>query len=177
MKENGGELIADFVGQEFDGNDFGTQVTKAKSLNPDAIFLAIGPIDTAHIVKKMKEQNFDSILLNAEGNFGEVLKRKTVTTDDFTISYYVDMLPSNEEFINKYKEKYGKETGISSDAAYMAVKILAQAYNEAGTTDSETVRQWLQKSSYFDANGDTSRPVPVYRIENGKKELFSAEPK
>ncbi len=172
MKENGGELIADFVGTVFDGNDFATQVTKAKSLNPDAVFLAIGPIDTAHIVKKMKEQNFDSKLLNAEGNFGEALTRNTITTDDFTTSYYIDMLPYDEEFAKKYTTKYGKEPGISSDAAYTAVKLLAQAYTETGTTDTETVRQWLQSSTYFDANGDASRPVPIYKIENGKKELF-----
>ena len=175
MKENGGELAADFVGTAFDGNDFATQVTKAKSLKPDAVFLAVGPIDTAHVVKKMKVQQFDAILLNAEGNFGEALTRNAITTDDFAISYYIDMLPYDEEFVKKYTEKYGKEPGISSDAAYTAVKLLAQAYKETGTTDSEAVRQWLQNSSYFDANGDASRPVPIYKIENGKMELFASE--
>ncbi len=175
MKENGGELTADFVGTAFDGNDFATQVTKAKSLKPDVVFLAVGPIDTAHIVKKMKEQQFDAILLNAEGNFGEALTRNAITTDDFAISYYIDMLPYDEEFVKKYTEKYGKEPGISSDAAHMAVKVLAQAYRETRTTDTETVRQWLQGSSYFNTNGDASRPVPIYKIENGKKTLFAGE--
>lgn len=177
MKENGGELIADFVGTEFDGSDFGTQVTKAKSLKPDAIFLAVGPIDASNIIKKMKEQDFETTLLSAEGSISEVLKRGTVQINDFKIVYYVDLLPADGDFANKHKEKYGKEAGVSSDAAYMAVKILAQAYRETGTTDTDTVRQWLQNSSYFDGNGDASRPVPLYKIENGKKELFSGEQK
>ena len=172
LNSNGGELIADFMGPEFDNNDFATQITKAKSLNPDAVFFAVGIVDAANIVKKMKEQDFDALIISAEGGFGETLKTKTVAMDDFKKAYLIDLYPYEAEFASKYEKKYGKMAGLSADSAYTAMKILAQAYKETGTTDTEKVRDWLGTSSFFDANGDTSQEVPVYVIENGQRTLI-----
>lgn len=167
MEKNGGKLIADFAGPNIDNNDFRTEVTKLKELRPDAIYLALGFNDAANVVKRMNEQGVYAKILSSEGSLKDALNKNLLQPSDAEGAYFTDSSPIDPEFISKYKAMFGKNPDITTDLAYAALKLLAQAYQATGTTDTETVREYLQNLPLFDANGDATPIVNIYKIEKG----------
>ncbi len=171
LEKNRGKLIEDFVGVNIDNNDFRSEISKAKVLQPDAVFLAVGYNDAANIVKRMKEQGFKAIILSSEGSLNDALDLGLVSVEDADGSYMISLRAQDKEFIEKYKKEYGKKPGVSADTAYAALKILAEAYEETGTTETNIIRQYLQGLPLFDENGDALHAVPIYKVEKGTRIL------
>ncbi len=172
LKERGGSLFGDIVGVNVDDNNFYTEITKAKSLSPDAVFLALGLGDTSNVIRRMKEQGFKAKILGAEGTM-EVVTKNMIVPQDAEGAYFVDLVSTDPGFIEKYTAKYGKPPGISADTAYKAVQVLAQAYKTTGTTDTEKIRAYLQSLPLFDEYGDIIMQIPIYQIQSGKPVLVS----
>ena len=81
----------------------------------------------------------------------------------------------SQEFINAYKNKFGKEPGITADTGYDALKIYAQIINEAGRDDlSEVNKIFADLKTYpgasgeltFDGKGGVTKP-PVFYVVKG----------
>lgn len=82
--------------------------------------------------------------------------------------------PENRKFLNEYKERTGKDASSLPARAYEAVRILAQAIADAGSTDREAIRDAMENvrlensiygsDFYFDFNGDAVYE-PVVGIE------------
>ncbi len=85
--------------------------------------------------------------------------------------------PQNQEFVRKFKAKYGTDAVMSDavDMAYNSVKLWAQAVEEAQTDDVATVRAVIAHQSLNAAEGIVSidpetrhtwRPVYIGRIRS-----------
>lgn len=170
MNETGGKIIADFAGPEVDNNDFRAEISRLKVLKPDAVFIATGYNDAANIVKRMNEQGIDAKVLSSEGALGTAIGLGLINESEIGIAYRISLAPTDPGFIAKYRSEYGKEPGLSADTSYNALKILAKAYNATGTTDTQTVRAYLQSSGDFDENGDAAGEVRI--IEVVEKAIF-----
>lgn len=165
LANNGGKIVYDAAGPEVDNNDFSAEITKIASLETDAIFLATGQNDAANIIKKLKEQGFNTLLMSSEGAIGTAIKNGLVDAKDADGAYMINLAPSDPNFIAKYRITYGKEPGLSADTSYNALKTIARAYNTTGTTNTETVRAYLQSSGEFDENGDIAVEIKIVKID------------
>ena len=95
----------------------------------------------------------------------------------FPVIFFAD---SEEEYIKNYvenyREVYGAEPSALTSQAYDSVGMLLTAIEEAGTTDSEAVKEKLYGMEYkgvtgitkFDSSGDVDKDFIKVTIQDGK---------
>ena len=169
LNETGGELVADFEGVQVDGNDFATQIVQAKELAPDAVFFAVNNGDAVSVMKKFRELDFSPVVFSTDGGMEDAIRRGQIPSADVREAYLIDSLSDDADFVQKFEKKHGKQPGITADAAYLAMKLVADAYR-SGATDGESVRAYLENSGAFDSYGDIKTKDGVYSVINGERE-------
>ena len=81
-----------------------------------------------------------------------------------------------KNFIDKYKQKFSRDPGVTSDTGYDALKIIVWAMNQAGTSAEEVRRQLLMLKDFpgaaglttFDKNGDVIKPFIFKKVRTQK---------
>ena len=83
-----------------------------------------------------------------------------------------DPRPEVQQYIRKYREKFGAVPGFNGPPSYDVVYLAAQVAEKAGSLDKEAMRQVLRTGTFnnlvygggtvkFDANGQADFPVSV----------------
>jgi len=154
--------------------DLRTVLSKMKLAEPDVIFVNLYPGQIGVGTKQLRDLGVD------KPKFGSNVAYSTAEVEKAEGSMEGMWLPgdpvSSEEFLQKYRAKYGVESEKSAPAAYDAVMMFAKAMENAGD-DREAIRNKLVSiDSYdgvlgtfrFDENGD-SNLIPILRVvENGE---------
>ena len=111
----------------------------------------------------------------------EILEKAGDVAEGAIYTYYGTFSPKSEdarvqEFIGKFRRKYGVDPEYYAPIGYDAVKILALAI-EKGDFDSEQIKSALYQikdfpglsgTTSFDKNGDVIKPVILKTVKNGK---------
>jgi len=164
FKELGGEIVYN-EGAIPDSNDLRTQILKVKAANPDILYF---PMFTNAVIgfNQMKELGITLPVLGSDSFIDEkVSKLPSAEGAVFTAA----KTNNPEDFQKKIKEATGKTSGLFTPYGYDAMMVMAQAINNAGSTDHQAIRDALAKIKY-----DKSVAVPVVEFdENG--DLKTAE--
>lgn len=162
--------------------DFSAQITKIKSLNPDAIMIS-GLYNEAALISQQARQAGLNVKLFSPADGVDSMQLVTIGGKDvegYIFATMVDLNTDSKE-INEFK-KLASENNISPETytsiAYDAAMIVAKAF-EQGQDDPEKVREAIAGIQYqgisgtvsFDENGDrtnTNLEVPVMTVKDGK---------
>lgn len=170
----GGEVIAS-EGYALDERDFG-MVSKIKSSNPDALVMFIN-LEGPTLGKKLKEIGFN---VSMYGGSTWNSKPNTAGVEGIFegLIYPVNKIEPSEayqEFMAKYKSKYGKAPSVPWMAAnaYDAFNILVETIEKEG--NNEKVKNALYNTEYrgvngkidFDSNGDAFNKLQIMVMRNG----------
>ncbi|MBW2990882.1 ABC transporter substrate-binding protein, partial [Candidatus Woesearchaeota archaeon] len=180
FEELGGRIVSE-ESYEPGTTDFRTHLSKIKEKNPDVFFLAGQEAELA--VKQTRELGIKAQILGpttletsdmvriAE-NAAEGIIYTTPTFDPEDKSERV------QEYLRKYKEKYGDISEYRAANAYDAVYIIALMIEKCGSErNTECIRDELYKvENYpgvsgnitFDENGDVIKPTMIKTIRNGQ---------
>ena len=176
FKSLGGSVVAE-EGYEQTSRDLRTQLTKAKSANPDVIYFLGYTEASVPAVKQMKDLGIkvpvfggdawdDSKIWSSVGAAGEGMM------------YVIPSAKPSDAFKASMMAKVGNnEIGVCSPTAYDAVKVIAQVMTKVGT-DATAIKNELYKTSYtggvsadpitFDSNGDlTTANYVIKVVHNG----------
>ena len=154
-------------------------------MEPDAIFVSslapekpgiliqgreIGiPADVPFILRTLTMVDVEAAGSAAEGAITFVGWSSTIDT------------PGNQAFVQNYTEKYGMEPNNYAARSYATLHILAEAIDNAASTDSMAIRDALANIMdfptifgvfSFDANGDAVYDPKVLIVKNGQLEKF-----
>ncbi len=168
--------------------DFSAQLTKIKSLNPDAIVVSALVEAGSGILLAKKALGFAGSVRVIGGNGLNSPKVGEIAGDaaDGTLvgsPWFIGKKdPANKAFVAAYKAKYGSEPDQFAVQAYDTLKLAAKAITAAGEPDPEKIRDALTKTSHegvmgklsFDAErspADTSGVV-VLEMNGGKYRIF-----
>ncbi|MDE0298559.1 MAG: ABC transporter substrate-binding protein [Candidatus Poribacteria bacterium] len=178
----------DIVGAEtFETGEtsFSDQLTRIKDADPEAIFLSAQQIESIHILKEARKLGipadvpFIGAILSAddiesaEGAAEGAITFAAWRTDADT--------PGNQEFVEKYRTRFGREPSIWAALSYAAVHILDEAIDNAETKDSVGIRDALANISNLDTIlgqfsfsevGDGAYDPTVLIVNDGKLEVF-----
>jgi branched-chain amino acid transport system substrate-binding protein len=168
--------------------DFTNLLLKYKEKQPDAIFTAGGPSDSALVVKQAREVGitcqFLGTLSQAKASFYEIAGKAAIGMcasnnypgDAVNVNDFAEK--STIDFIAKWKQKYGVQPPYDTASGYDGLKILALAINQAKSLEGEKImNQILSIKDYKGAigtitmqpNGDGITPMYIMRYdENGK---------
>jgi branched-chain amino acid transport system substrate-binding protein len=168
--------------------DFSAQMTKIKSLNPDAIVVSALVEAGSGILLAKKALGFPANVRVIGGNGLNSPKVGEIAGDaaDGTLvgsPWFIGKKdPANEAFIAAFRSKYGADPDQFAAQAYDTLKLVAKAIAAAGEADPEKIKDALAKASHEGVMGklsfnterspaDTSGVV-VLEMKGGKFQAF-----
>jgi branched-chain amino acid transport system substrate-binding protein len=177
--------------------DFSSQIAKGKQLQPDLWIGLLYPSEAIETVRQFHSMNYMPKLFIANG----------VSQDDFItsagkdaeyalgMSLYEPSLPSegNKEFVKTYRAKYNADPGYYSAFGFVGGTVLEAAVKQAGSIDTEKVREVLTTLKLGTVMGKHEVDPKTYmqigvkglvvQVQNGRREVVwpeeykTAEPK
>jgi branched-chain amino acid transport system substrate-binding protein len=142
--------------------DFSAQLTKIKSLSPDAIVVSALVEAGSGILLAKRALGFPSSVRVIGGNGLNSPKVAEIAGDaaDGTLVGSPWFLgkpdPLNQAFVAAFKAKYGASPDQFAAQAYDTLKIVAAAITAAGAADPEKIRDALKKTKYTGVMGPCS---------------------
>lgn len=130
-------------------SDFSAQMTKVKSINPDAIVVSALVEPAAGVLLAKKALGIPASVRVIGGNGLNSPKIAEIAGDaaDGTIvgsPWFIGKTdPANQKFVADYKAKYGSEPDMFAAQAYDTLFIVADAIKAAGAADSEKIKDAL----------------------------------
>lgn len=172
FKESGGEITAEQTFQTGD-SDFKGQLTQIRGTNPEAIFIPAYYTEVGLIARQARDLGIKAVLLGGDGWDSPKLfeiGQKAVEGAYFSNHYASESpVPSTQEFIKKFKEKYNETPDGLAAAGYDAAMMLIAAMERAPEITSKAIRDELSKTKAFD--GATGK-ITMNSDRNADKDAF-----
>jgi len=176
----GGTIVAK-EGYVTDDKDFNAILTNIKGKKFDVIFLPGYYKEAGLIIKQARELGITAPILGADGFDSEVLLQlagaEALNNVYFSNHYSnLDEDPMVQDFITKFKEKYGADPNAFHALGYDLGKYIADAITRAGSTDPEAIKDALASTENFAgvtgtfSMGEDHNPIKsivVIGLENG----------
>lgn len=156
--EGGGEILSTSSVNPAD-LDFTALLTQIKAQEPDVIYLGAVMPQLSLFARQMKDQGLDARLIVPDGGYtpdmieqaGEENVQGVITAIQVPP---MDASPTLIAFAEKYKEKYGEETGAYSIYGYVQAQILEQVLKSTDEYDRESINEALQSVKASTAMGE-----------------------
>ena len=173
----GGEVIA-YEAYMSGDVDFRTQLTTIRAAEADVLFLPDYFPVIALMAAQVRELGVTSTLLGADGWEGvfTVLDDPSVLDGAFFSAHFAADYPSPivADFVNSFTERFGAPPNSFAALGFDAARILAQAIEEAGSTDNEEIITAMQNINFngvtgpitFNYRGDPIKELMIIAIED-----------
>ncbi|MFA0757498.1 MAG: hypothetical protein PVTTEEND_001086 [Candidatus Fervidibacter sp.] len=191
FEQLGGQIVAHENYQEGDV-DFKPQLAKIKAANPDVLFVPGYYTECGLILKQVRRDlgmdlpvtggdGWDSASLIQEIR-GD-LEGKGVYFGNHFSPY--EQRPEVQEFVKKFRERYGELPDAMAALGYDAARILADAIQRAGSVEPAKIRDAIEQTKDFpgvtgritiDENHNARKPLLVLQIKDGKTKVVATIP-
>ena len=165
--------------------DYTEQLTRIKAVNPDAIIVSAQPRDMPAIMVQARQVGIGEDVPIIMPLLGSPQVQEAGDDAEGTITFSpwsseADT-PGNEAFVQGFRTKYDMEPDLFSALTYTSVYLLSNAITNAGSTESEAIRDALAKTAdfdtvlgrfSFDAVGDAVYDPIMLIVRNGELEVF-----
>ena len=185
FQKSGGEIVADESYSEGD-TDFSAQLTVIRGKEPEAIFVPGYYTEVGLIARQTRKLGITVPLLGGDGwDSGKLwqIGGDALNGCYFATHYSVhDPNPLIQNFISKYKTKYGEQPDTNAVLAYDAAKMLFASMKRAGTSSSPQLRDEIARTKDFagvtgnitlDQNRNPIKPAIIVKVNNGDFEYVS----
>jgi len=175
----GGKIVADESYSEGD-NDFNAQLTSIRSKNPQAIFIPGYYTEVGLVARQARNLGITVPLLGGDGwDSGSLWEiGGAALNDSYYASHYSskDPNPIVQNFVTRYKQKYGQLPDTNAVLGYDAAGLLFDAFRRANSTDPAKVRDALASTTEFvgvtgkiaiDENRNPRKPSVILRVQDG----------
>ncbi len=177
FEAGGGKVVVKetYTGED---QDFSAILTKVKDANPDLLYLPDYYSTVNLIAAQAKEKGITAVMMGGDGWDSPDLDLTVVEGGYYTNHFSPDDTRAVvQDFVKKYKDKYGSTPDALAALAYDAANILLQSMEKAGTTDDPAkVAKAMESGNFSVVSGDISydaqhNPVKaavVLQIKDGK---------
>jgi branched-chain amino acid transport system substrate-binding protein len=182
FKADGGTIVAQesFVTGE---TDFNAVITKIKDKDFDAIFVAGYYQEAGLIIKQARAQGIDVPILGADGFDSPTLVELSGTeaaSDIYFSNHYssLDEDPVVQDFIEAFKDKYGKAPDAFNALGYDLAKFACDAIGRADDVSGEAIKNALASTTDYkgvtgtfsiDENHNAKKALVVIEMQNGEQ--------
>jgi branched-chain amino acid transport system substrate-binding protein len=160
--EKAGLNIVDIESFGSKDSDFSAQLTKIKSLKPDAVGISALVEPVSGVLLQARQLGFGKETLFIGGNGSNSPKLGQIAgaaADGLIVGspwFIGKTTDGNPAFVAAFKAKYGREPDQFAAQAYDAMKIMAAAIDRAGAADPEKVTAALAKTDFTGVMGPFS---------------------
>lgn len=129
------EIVDTLCTQDF-STDFKMELTRLKIKKPDAVII---PFATDKAIRRMKELNFDALVLTTS-DLVEAVDYRSLPLAQTKGMYFNDW-PAEKVFSDRFKEEYGEEAIMEPQNSYEAIRAIVKAYEKDPSELSKGIRQ------------------------------------
>jgi branched-chain amino acid transport system substrate-binding protein len=178
-KELGGAIVDDQSYKAGD-QDFKAQLTAIKAKGPEAIYVPGYYTDVALIARQARELGIKAPLMGGDGWDSPKLFEiggKALEGSYFSNHYsYEDPSPRIQDFVKKYKERFGAVPDGLAATGYDAARIAFDAMGRAKELTGEAIREAIEATKGFegvtgvisiDGDHNAVKPAVVLEIKGG----------
>ena len=161
-------------------NDYASVATQLAQAAPDLVYWTGYYQEGALINRQSVDAGYDGIFMVADGSIDGSFAE--ITGDDYianvvgTFTQTPDMLVGAESWIADYTELAGAAPGPYSTQAYDAVRIVAQAMEDAGSTDFDAVVAALEGLDEYETFAGPLTFTDTHTRESGGFVIVSIDP-
>ncbi len=176
FEAGGGEVVV-WETYTAEDQDFSAILTKVKDANPDILYLPDYYSTVNLIAAQAREMGITATFMGGDGWDSADLDR-TVTDGGYYTNHYSgdDPRPIVQEWVQKYKDKYGSEPDALATLAYDAANILLQAIEAAGTDDAVKVAETMAGMEFdvvsghisFDEHHNPVKSAVILQVKDGE---------
>jgi branched-chain amino acid transport system substrate-binding protein len=175
--EKGGGKVVVWETYTAADKDFSAILTKVKAAKPDVLYLPDYYSTVNVIAAQARQLGITAVMMGGDGWDSPQLDVKAVDGGYFTTHFSPeDSRPVVQEFVKKYKDKYGKVPDSLAALAYDAALILFEAIQAAGTDDPVQVAKTMEKMKFsvvsgevaFDNQHNPLKPAVINQVTEGK---------
>ncbi|HEY2762323.1 MAG TPA: ABC transporter substrate-binding protein, partial [Pirellulales bacterium] len=181
----GGKIVTTQTYQAGD-QDFSAQLTAIRASEPDVIFIPGYYTDVGNIAIQARKLGIKVPLLGGDG--WDSAKLGEIAGDSINGSFYSnhyshqDPDPRVQEFIKKYKDKFGGVPDGLAALGYDAARIVCEAIGKAGSVKGADIAAELAKTKDFagvtgkisiDADRNAVKPAVMLEMKNGEPTYIS----
>ena len=175
----GGEVVA-FEGHATGTTDFKAQLTKIIAAKPEILYVSDYYNDAALIAKQARELGFKGPMVGGDGWDSPKLSEiggAAIEGGFFTNHYAADdTRPIVQEFVKKYKTKFGAEPDALAVLAYDGAYLMFDAIKRAGKLDGPSIKAALAATDMtvvsgqvkFDSDRNPVKSAVIVEVKNGK---------
>ncbi len=175
----GGEVVA-FEGHATGTTDFKAQLTKIIAAKPEILYVSDYYNDAALIAKQARELGFKGPMVGGDGWDSPKLTEiggAAIEGSFFTNHYAADdTRPIVQEFVKKYKTKFGAEPDALAVLAYDGAYLMFDAIKRAGKLDGPSIKAALTATDMavvsgqvkFDSDRNPVKSAVIVEVKNGK---------
>lgn len=184
--KRGGTVVKEASYAEGDA-DFKAQLTSIKDANPDILVVPGYYTEVGMIAQQSRDLNLKVPMLGGDGwdsNKTIEIGGKAIEGSYFTNHYASDdPNPVVQDFIKKYKARYGETPDAMAALGYDSMRVLADAIKRAGSDNPTKIRDAIAATKDYpavtgditiDENRNAKKAITVIQIKDGGFHLAKA---
>lgn len=176
LNAKGGQVVGEtYLPLRANRADFKPVLREIKALQPDVIFSTVVGTSTIYLYQSYFDMGFNpatmpiASLTTTEAEIKAM--GKDVGAGHVTAAPYFQSVCTDENiaFVNDWKKKYGDDqpTNMCAESAFFQVHVFAEALRQAGTMDTEVIKDSIFGSSFHAPQGkiavdDSSRHTDLW---------------
>ena len=180
LEASGVEILTEETFQTGD-TDFAAQLTNIMSMEPDALFISALSVEMTQVVTQAGALGIQLIVPDLTAT--EIEDAGDAAEGAIAFSGWTSLsnIPGNQDFIQKYRTKYGIEPEPWAAQSYATLYILANAIANAQSADAAAIRDALAQTMdfptilgnfSFDPNGEAVYDPIVLMVKDGEFQAF-----
>lgn len=161
-------------------NDYSAVATTLASEQPALVYWTGYYQEGGLIARQSQDAGFDGVFLVADGSvdakFAEIAGEGYIDSVVGTFTQTPDMIEGADQWIADYEELAGDPPGPYSTQAYDAVRVMAQAIEDAGDTEFDNVVAGLEGLTDFDTFAGPLTFTDTHTLSGGGFVIVSIDP-
>ncbi len=161
-------------------NDYSSVATQLASVQPDLVYWTGYYQEGGLIVRQATDAGYAGAFMVADGSidakFAEIAGAGYTENVVGTFTQTPDMIEGADEWIADYEELAGDPPGPYSTQSYDAVRVMAQAIEDAGSTDFDEVVAALEGLDGFDTFAGALTFTADHTLSGGGFVIVSVDP-
>lgn len=170
--EDGGGSVVGTDQFKLAAGDYSAAVTKIANASPqpDVIFTPMFPPDTQVFMRQLRQAGVDIPVLSTDGNLdNSLLDAGKEALDGFVFTAAVCPPGTDDEGVSSFFEDYNAEydadpSSVVAVLGYDEVQILAQAIEDAGASDAESIMASLAEVAHEGISGAIEMDPETRRV-------------
>jgi len=192
MKKAGVEVVSDLPSEQGQA-DYAADVSKIKQANPDAVFVYLNEEEDARFMKEAKKQGLNAPLVGEVTLTGQKVIDLSGGVAEGALAHVglatSAPTPAIQEFVAKFKKRYGRDTDHNGIKGYIGVYAVKYATELNGKFDRDALAEKLHGltldvakypgmllTTSWDKTGELGRESFMTKVEGGKQVVIGTVP-